>query len=85
MDWATRKVLAWPVSNTLHAGFCIEALEAALARHEPTGIFSTDQGGQFTSPRSAGVLRDAGVRISMTGRSRRLARDREARTAGAEA
>ncbi|SFJ37465.1 putative transposase [Albimonas pacifica] len=70
MDWATRKVLAWRVSNTLHADFCIEALEEALARHEPPEIFNTDQGGQFTSPRFTGVLHDAGVRISMDGRGR---------------
>jgi putative transposase len=70
MDWATRKVLAWRVSNTLHADFCTEALEEALARHRPPEIFNTDQGGQFTSPRFTGVLRDAGVRISMDGRGR---------------
>ena len=70
MDWATRKVLAWRVSNTLHADFCIEALEEALARHGPPEIFNTDQGGQFTSPRFTGVLQDAGVRISMDGRGR---------------
>ena len=70
MDWATRKVLSWRVSNTLHADFCIEALEEALARHGPPEIFSTDQGGQFTSPRFSGVPQDAGVRISMDGRGR---------------
>ena len=70
MDRATRKVLAWRVSNTLHADFCIEALEEALARHGPPEIFNTDQGGQFTSPRFTGVLQDAGVRISMDGRGR---------------
>lgn len=70
MDWATRKILAWRVSNTLHADFCIEALEEALARHGPPGIFNTDQGGQFTSPRFTDVLRDADVRISMDGKGR---------------
>ena len=70
MDWATRKVLAWRVSNTLHADFCIEALEEALARHGPPEIFNTDQGGQFTSPRFTDVLQDAGVRISMDGKGR---------------
>ena len=70
MDWATHKVLAWRVSNTLHADFCIEALEEALARHGPPEIFNTDQGGQFTSPRFTGVLQDAGVRISIDGRGR---------------
>ena len=70
MDWATRKVLAWRLSNTMDADFCIEALEEALARHGPPGIFNTDQGSQFTSPRFTDVLRDAGVRISMDGRGR---------------
>ena len=70
MDWATRKVLAWRVSNTLHADFCIEALEDALARHGPPEIFNTDQGAQFTSPRFTDVLLDANVRISMDGKGR---------------
>jgi putative transposase len=72
MDWATRKVLSWRVSNTLDVEFCIEALEEALARFGRPGIFNTDQGGQFTSPRFAGVLQQAGVRISMDGRGRWL-------------
>ena len=62
MDRATRKALAWRVSNTLHADVCVEALEEALARHGPPEIFNTDQGGQVTSLRFAGVLQDAGVR-----------------------
>jgi putative transposase len=70
MDWATRKVLSWRLSNTMDAEFCIEALEEALARHGPPDIFNTDQGSQFTSPRFTGVLQDAGVRISMDGRGR---------------
>ena len=70
MDWATRKVLAWRLSNTMDADFCIEALEEALARHGPPGIFNTDQGSQFTSPRFTDILRDADVRISMDGRGR---------------
>ena len=70
MDWATRKVLAWRVSGTLHADFCIEALEDALARHEAPAIFDTDQGAQFTSPRFTGMLLDAKVRISMDGKGR---------------
>src|SRR3954453_568644 len=65
MDWATRKVLSWQVSNTMDADFCIEALEEALARFGKPEIFNTDQGSQFTSPRFTGVLREAGVRISM--------------------
>ena len=70
MDWATRKVLSWRVSNTLEADFCIEALEEALERFGKPEIFNTDQGSQFTSPRFTGVLRAAGVRISMDGRGR---------------
>ena len=70
MDWSTRKVLSWRVSNTMDADFCIEALEEALARFGRPDIFNTDQGSQFTSPRFTGVLRDAGVRISMDGRGR---------------
>jgi putative transposase len=70
MDWATRKVLSWRVSNTLAVEFCLEALEEALARFGRPEIFNTDQGSQFTSPRFTGVLQQAGVRISMDGRGR---------------
>ena len=70
MDWATRKVLAWRVSNTMEVEFCISAVEEALARFERPVIFNTDQGSQFTSPRFTGVLQAAGVRISMDGRRR---------------
>ncbi|MBV8868919.1 MAG: IS3 family transposase [Acetobacteraceae bacterium] len=70
MDWATRKVLSWRVSNTMEVEFCIEALEEALQRFGRPDIFNTDQGSQFTSPRFTGVLQDAGVRISMDGRGR---------------
>jgi putative transposase len=70
MDWATRKVLSWRVSNTMDAEFCIEALEEALERFGRPEIFNSDQGSQFTSPRFTGVLRAAGVRISMDGRGR---------------
>jgi putative transposase len=70
MDWSTRKVLSWRVSNTMDVEFCIEALEEALARFGRSEIFNTDQESQFTSPRFTGVLRDAGVRISMDGRGR---------------
>ena len=54
MDWATRKVLAWRLSNTMDVEFCIEALEEAMARHGKPEIFNTDQGSQFTSPRFQG-------------------------------
>jgi putative transposase len=70
MDWATRKVLSWRVSNTMEADFCIEALEEALERFGRPEIFNTDQGSQFTSPQFTGVLCEAGVRISMDGRGR---------------
>jgi putative transposase len=70
MDWATRKVLAWRVSNTMEVEFCLEVLEEALAQFGRPGIFNTDQGGQFTSPRFTGLLQDAGVRVSMDGRGR---------------
>ncbi len=70
MDWATRKVLAWRVSNTMDVEFCIEALEEALARFGHPEIFNTDQGSQFTSSAFTGVLQQAGVRISMDGRGR---------------
>jgi putative transposase len=70
MDWASRKVLAWRLSNTMDADFCIQALEEAMTRYGAPEIFNTDQGSQFTSPRFTGVLKDAGVRISMDGRGR---------------
>jgi putative transposase len=70
MDWATRKVLAWRLSNTMDVEFCLEALEEALACYGRPEIFNTDQGSQFTSPRFTGVLQRAGVRISMDGRGR---------------
>ncbi len=70
MDWASRKVLAWKLSNTLDAGFCVQALEEAMARFGAPEIFNTDQGSQFTSFDFTTVLRKAGVRISMDGRGR---------------
>ena len=70
MDWATRKVLAWRVSNTLDTASCIEALEEALSRHGRPEIFNTDQGSQLTSQHFTDVLKDAGVRISMDRRGR---------------
>ena len=70
MDWATRKVLSWRLSNTLDAGFCVEALGEALARYPKPAIFNTDQGSQFTSAAFTDLLKDAGVEISMDGRGR---------------
>jgi len=70
MDWATRHVLAWRLSNTMDASFCVEALNDALVRYGKPDIFNTDQGGQFTSLDFTGVIRQAGVAISMDGRGR---------------
>jgi putative transposase len=70
MDWATRKVLSWRVSNTMDVEFCIEALEEAVARFGCPEILNTEQGSQFTSPRFTAVLEKAGARISMDGRGR---------------
>ena len=72
MDWATRKVLSWKLSNTMEADFCIEALEEALARYGKPEIFNTDQGSQFTCPGFVGTLVDAGIQVSMDGRGRWL-------------
>ena len=70
MDWATRHVLAWRLSNTMDSRFCIEALNDALAKYGRPEIFNTDQGSQFTSLDFTGVLKAAGVAISMDGRGR---------------
>ena len=70
MDWASRHVLAWRLSNTLDAGFCVEALDEALTRHGQPEIFNTDQGSQFTGFAFTGRLQAAGVRISMGPRDR---------------
>ena len=70
MDWATRKVLSWRLSNTMHADFCVEALNEALERYGPPEIMNTDQGSQFTGAVWITTLTKAGVRISMDGRGR---------------
>lgn len=70
MDWATRKVLAWRLSNTMDAGFCVEALDDAMRRYGRPAIFNTDQGSQFTSTEFTGRLLAAEVKISMDGRGR---------------
>ena len=72
MDWHTRKVLAWRISNTLEADVCVEALNEAIARFGPPEIMNTDQGSQFTSFAWADQLRRSGVRISMDGKGRFL-------------
>lgn len=70
MDWATRHVLAWRLSNTMDARFCIEALRDAMTEYGKPAIFNTDQGSQFTSLDFTGVLKDAEIAISMDGRGR---------------
>jgi putative transposase len=68
VDWFSRRVLAWRLSITMEAGFCIEALEEAIARHGRPEIFNTDQGAQFTGHDFTGVLNKAGIAISMDGK-----------------
>jgi putative transposase len=68
IDWFSRRVLAWRLSITMEAAFCVEALEEALARHGRPEIFNTDQGSQFTSEAFTGVLTRNGIAISMDGK-----------------
>jgi putative transposase len=70
MDWYSRKVLSWRLSNTLEADFCVAALEEALARYGRPEVFNTDQGSQFTSFEFTDVLKKADVKISMDGKGR---------------
>ena len=70
MDWYSRKVLSWRISNTLDTHFCIEALEEALDNYPHPEIFNTDQGSQFTSFDFTNTLKENGVRISMDGKGR---------------
>ena len=72
MDWYSRRVLSWRISNSMEAGFCVDCLEEALRHHGSPEIFNTDQGSQFTSDAFTGVLQAAGVKISMDGRGRAL-------------
>jgi putative transposase len=72
MDWHSRKVLAWRLSNTMETDFCVSALEEALSKYGIPDIFNTDQGSQFTSFAFTEVLRSHGIRISMDGRGRWL-------------
>ena len=67
MDWYSRYVLSWRLSNTLEAAFCVEALEEALRKGRPE-VFNTDQGAQFHGRAFTGLLEQHGVRISMDGR-----------------
>lgn len=70
MDWASRRVLSWRLSNTLDVSFCTEALEEAVMRYGTPEIFNSDQGSQFTSEAFTGILDANGIRISMDGRGR---------------
>jgi putative transposase len=72
IDWYARRVLAWRISNTLDAGFCVDCLEEALHTHGSPEVFNTDQGSQFTSQAFTGVLLREGIAISMDGRGRAL-------------
>jgi len=70
MDWHSRKVLSWSVSNTLDSDFCVSALQEAIERYGCPEIFNTDQGSQFTSEAFTSVLKANGIKISMDGRGR---------------
>jgi putative transposase len=72
MDWASRRVMAWRLSNTLDASFCTEALEEAIVKYGAPDIFNSDQGSQFTSEAFTGILNTHGIRISMDSRGRWL-------------
>jgi putative transposase len=68
MDWFARRILAWRLSNTMEASFCVDAVEEALAKHGCPQIFNTDQGSQFTSAEFTSVLINNGISISMDGK-----------------
>lgn len=70
IDWYSRRVLSWRISNSMDAAFCVDCLEDALRSHGKPEIFNTDQGSQFTSAAFIGVLKREGVTISMDGRGR---------------
>ncbi|HEX5647747.1 MAG TPA: IS3 family transposase [Nitrospira sp.] len=67
LDWASRRVLAWRLSNTLSTDFCVDAVQEAIIRYGTPEIFNTDQGCQFTSQEFTGLLKDHGIQISMDG------------------
>ena len=70
MDWYSRKILSWRLSNTMESDFCVQALQEALSRFGRPDIFNTDQGSQFTSKDFTGLLKEHQVKISMDGRRR---------------
>jgi len=70
MDWHSRRVPSWRLSNTLDTDFCLEALQGALRRFGAPEIFNTDQAAQFTSEAFTGVLKNQGIQIRMDGKGR---------------
>lgn len=68
IDWASRRVLSWRLSNTLTTDFCMEAVQEAINRHGKSATFNTDQGCQFTSLDFTGLLKENGIQISMDGK-----------------
>jgi putative transposase len=70
MDWYSRRVLAWKLSNTLSADFCVDAVEEAMRKYGCPDVFNTDQGSQFTGRAFTGLLKEKGVSISMDGKGR---------------
>ena len=80
LDWATRRVLSWRLSNSMTTDFCIEAVEEAVHRHGKPGIFNTDQGSPFTSAEFVGLIQGHGIQV-MHGRQGPLGRQRVGRAA----
>ena len=70
IDWFSRKIVSWSLSNTLDTGFCLEALREAVDRYGAPEILNTDQGCQFTSAEFTGLVESYGIRVSMDGRNR---------------
>lgn len=72
IDWYSKKILSWQLSNTADRHFCVQTLERALRRHGRPEISNTDQGAQFTSPQYIGILKDSGIKISMDAKGRAI-------------
>jgi putative transposase len=70
MDWSSRMVLSWRISNTLDSAFCVDALKEAIAKYGCPDIFNTDQGSQFTAEAFTNILQSKGIAISMDGKGR---------------
>ena len=75
IDWYSRKVISWRISNTMDTSFCIEALEEALEIYRSPEYFNTDQGAQFTSEEFLSVLKVRNIKISMDGKGRAIDND----------